>query len=656
MLFRLISNWLGESREKRRRQSIVRGFEAQAAGNLRLAIECFDRAVALGPERADTRCLLGNALKLSGENVRALAELRAAVRADRNSMEAHLLLASVLPLPDARDEAVATLRRALELGDDSPAQRLNYQLACLLRDVHEYEDAAIHFERALTVHGDAPEWDIESQFANVLHAMGMAEEARARYAHACAISPTDVPRIRRVSIFPPLPSSRSHIDRIRIQFIEEANALLGRKMVLGNPESDITHTDFYLAYHGLDDRPLKELLARMYESAYPDLHHVEPGLLIGAHPGGRVRLGVVSKHLNVHTIGRMMLGFFRHHDRAKLEVTSFMFEEPSDEVAREISTSSDKTVILRPVLEEARRQIAEAKLDVLFYPDIGMNPFTYFLAFARLAPLQFVSWGHPVTTGLPEIDFFISSTHVEPPESAAHYSERLICLPESSAFVSYPKPADIGVMPGRAHFSIPEDVNLYFCPQTLFKMHPDFDDLIGEILRADRKGLLLLIDNPKYFKAQLLGRWAGRLNDVVSRIRFLPVCPHADYLALLGLADVVLDTPHFSGGNSSLEAFAMGAPVVTLPGAYARSRFTYASYSRMGVMDCVARDDREYVGLAIRLGTDRGHAAAMRRRIIKAGAAIYDDLGTVRAMENVFLDAVQQLLDGKLEKNVPQRN
>lgn len=32
--------------------------------------------------------------------------------------------------------------------------------------------------------------------------------------------------------------------------------------------------------------------------------------------------------------------------------------------------------------------MAWEKLDVLVYPDLGMEPLTYFMAFARLAPVQ----------------------------------------------------------------------------------------------------------------------------------------------------------------------------------------------------------------------------------------------------------------------------
>ena len=303
---------------------------------------------------------------------------------------------------------------------------------------------------------------------------------------------------------------------------------------------------------------------------------------------------------------------------------------------------------MNKVLSEARIQIVEARIDILLYADIGIEPFTYLLGFARLAPIQCVTWGHPVTTGLPEMDYFISSDHVEPIGAAAHYSEQLACLPESCAFVCYSKPAAPKPMHGREHFNLSEDVNFYFCPQTLFKMHPDFDAMIGGILRADRKAVLMLIDSPSILKPYLWSRWSESLDDVLPRIRFLPVCGHDDYFALLSLADAVLDTPHFSGGISSLEAFAMGAPVVTLPGDYARSRFTYASYSRMGMMDCVAKDRQDYVDIALRLGTDRAYRSALREHIIENSACIFEDVGTVRALERFFTEAAEKAGVGKL--------
>ncbi len=54
--------------------------------------------------------------------------------------------------------------------------------------------------------------------------------------------------------------------------------------------------------------------------------------------------------------------------------------------------------------------------------------------------------------------------------------------------------------------------------------------------------------------------WGGS-----SRVRFLPTLPHDDFLRLLRAAAVVLDPFPFGGGVTTLEAFAVGTPVVTLP-------------------------------------------------------------------------------------------
>jgi protein O-GlcNAc transferase len=245
---------------------------------------------------------------------------------------------------------------------------------------------------------------------------------------------------------------------------------------------------------------------------------------------------------------------------------------------------------------------------------------------------------------VPAVDYFVSSALVEPADGVRHYSERLELLPESCAYVCYPRPALPEPMP-RARFGLPHDAHLYVCPQSLFKLHPDFDAMIGGILRADPAGLLVLVSSPAHLQPQIVARWTQTIPDVLARVRFLPFCDHTRYLGLLRMADVVLDTPHFGGGNSSLEAIAMGAPVVTLPGAYARSRYTYANYRRMGMLDCVADSAQAYVDMAVRLGTDRAYAAAIRKRIVAGSDRLYNDTGTVRALEQFLIIAVARARD-----------
>jgi protein O-GlcNAc transferase len=87
----------------------------------------------------------------------------------------------------------------------------------------------------------------------------------------------------------------------------------------------------------------------------------------------------------------------------------------------------------------------------------------------------------------------------------------------------------------------------------------------------------------------------------------------------------MLDPPHFGGGNTSYEAFAVGTPIVTLPGAYLKSRITRALYAKMGLMDLVTDAAEAYVDLAVRLGTDREFRAATKNRLTAAAPALFED-------------------------------
>jgi predicted O-linked N-acetylglucosamine transferase (SPINDLY family) len=196
----------------------------------------------------------------------------------------------------------------------------------------------------------------------------------------------------------------------------------------------------------------------------------------------------------------------------------------------------------------------------------------------------------------------------------------------------------------RADFGLPEDRNIYLCPQVLFKFHPDFDQVIAAILRADPRGEVVLVDSPlKYWTHLLMSRFAHSMPDVMHRIRTLPRQSTDDFLRLLTLGDVILDTLHFSGGTTSFMALAMGSPVVTLPGDYMRGRVTYACYKQMGLLDCVTHSIDDYVTLAVRLGTDPSYREHIKARILRSNHVLYEDIEPVRELERFFTGALEKL-------------
>src|SRR5262249_21199605 len=108
------------------------------------------------------------------------------------------------------------------------------------------------------------------------------------------------------------------------------------------------------------------------------------------------------------------------------------------------------------------------------------------------------------------------------------------------------------------------------------------------------------------------------------------------------VADVLLDTFPFCGGNTSYEAFAVGTPVVTLPSRLLRGRLTQALYQQMGVLDCIASSPEDYVRIAVRLGTDALWRAEIRDRILAQSDRVFDDLSVVRELEQFLVSAVER--------------
>ena len=126
-------------------------------------------------------------------------------------------------------------------------------------------------------------------------------------------------------------------------------------------------------------------------------------------------------------------------------------------------------------LDAWRRTILQDAPDVLLYPETGMDKTTVQLAAQRLANVQCCSWGHPVTSGLPTMDYFLSSELMEPAGAAAHYSEQLIRLPNLSI---YYQPAEVSpVAIDRSQLGLRASAVAYWCGQSLPKYLPQFDQV-----------------------------------------------------------------------------------------------------------------------------------------------------------------------------------
>ena len=121
-----------------------------------------------------------------------------------------------------------------------------------------------------------------------------------------------------------------------------------------------------------------------------------------------------------------------------------------------------------------------------------------------------------------------------------------------------------------------------------------------------------------------------------------PNLPHASYLRLNQLCDVMLDTLHWSGGNTSLDAFASGLPVVTMPGELMRGRQSMAMLGILGIPELVVKDVDRYVETAVRIGKDKDERRALSERIAAARGELFECDEPIDALGNLLERAFRE--------------
>jgi predicted O-linked N-acetylglucosamine transferase (SPINDLY family) len=595
-------------------------------GRLEEAYEVFEKALSLNPNSAEIWFNLGNLAIEGGRNEEALAAYRKALERNPDMVSAHLNAGDLLLQRGDGDEARHHYRQALVIQPDCPdiyfkLGNLSHQQGKLTQAVECY-DYTIAFNP-----------NYAAAYRNkgaVLYEIGRFDDAERALQDAFRISPSDGLRVKLATLVPPIVESVEAITVIRDRLLDRLDGLqhLGIKDPLkevGNPNF------FYLAYYGQNDRKIMKKVASLFQSL-----PVGPSLSSPAGKSSKIKVGFISRFFSGHSVG----SFFN-------KITELLAANDAFEVfAFHVGTSSNvpkaqngsvvRHVSVAVNLAAARQSIAAHGLDVLVYTDIGMDPLTYYLAFTRLAKVQCVMIGHLVTTGIPAMDYYLSSELIEPENAEEHYSETLVKLKGMPCYVERPRFA--GIKKPRAQLGLPEDRHLYLCPMRLNKIHPDFDHAVAEILRRDQEGVAV------FFRDREANDWHGLLSrrftrvmpDLMERVVFLPWASAEDLQSIVLHADVGLDTFYYGGGVTASILFASGMPIVTWPGPLMRGRLTSGFYRKMGMYDCIAKDHEAYINIAVRLGCDEAFCESMKSNILQKNEVLYEDREIIDELSDFF--------------------
>ncbi len=628
------------------------------------ATAIFGRIAEHNPDSGEIAHLLGQALAGQGDLEAARIRYRDAIRLDGAALEPRLDLAELELAQGRPAEAEAVLGQAAE-------RTTNLKAPALMAEIRDRQGDGKGRDEWL-----ARARAIEPRAADVLFQAGaelqeaqIIDEARRLFRQSLMIEPGHPNALWSGNrLLPTIYDDEVGIETARRGYEAGLSALESvvraardAASIQAAFDAMMRQTNFFLAYQERDDRDLQIRYGRMAQAVvaarFPQFPACPPAP--EPEPDGRLRIGIFSRYFRIHTVSRLYAGWFEKLDRRRFKLFGYHVGEEDDPVRRLLASRCEvfrplgRAIMAaqsRPFAErfaDLGRTVAADRLHALLFPEIGMDATTYYLATLRLAPVQAVGIGHPVTTGLPNIDYFLSGELIEPEGAEKHYSEQLIRLPNISLRLFDPAAAPRTARRARGGFGFAADDVVYLSSQSLMKYLPRYDRIFPAIAKAIPNARFAFIrpgqpTQEAVFLSRLTRAFAAEGLERDRFCRFFDSLPMTEFSDLNDAADVYLDTPGWSGGHTTHEAIAAGLPVVTLPGQFMRGRVSHGMLRMIGVEDTVAKDVDDYIAIAVRLGNDEGWRRQMRAKIEANRGKLYDDQACVRGLEDFLIRAVAE--------------
>ena len=589
---------------------VALGMILKDKGRLEAAELHFRKARALEPDSAAVNVDLGNVLNERGRPAEAIGFYEHALALAPGMPEVHLNLGNALKALNRIDEAIESYRRTLALQPDWP--EVHFALGNALKEQDDLRGMQHCYRQAIALR---PEF-AEARWALAMSHIPAVYEGGAEPAQARARFSTELEELERWA----------HDGRLA----EHVNAV-------GSMQP------FLLAYQEEDNRALLQRYGSLCSSIMSAWSEREK-LPRAKHGGRPIRVGVVSQQFFNHSVWHAIVkGWFERLDRERVALEAFYLGAHEDEETRFARAHASHFEARHRELRQWVDAISHRNMDVLIYPEVGMDPMTARLASLRLAPVQAASWGHPETTGLPTIDYYLSAEDFEPADAQNYYTERLIRLPRLGCF--YKPAAVIPAEPVLQNFGLEADTPLFICPGVPFKYAPSHDCVFVEVARRMGHCRFVFFRHrleklSEKLQKRLECAFAREGLDAAKFVTFIPWQNRQEFYGWLQRGDVFLDSIGFSGFNTAMQAVECGIPIVTRQGRFMRGRFASGILMRLGLSELVAQSREDYVEIAVKLARSKEYRRLIRARIEESRLRVFSDPAPIAALEQFIAKAV----------------
>ena len=402
-----------------------------------------------------------------------------------------------------------------------------------------------------------------------------------------------------------------------------------------------THHPFLLAYHDHNNKMLMQKYGQIYQKLIEPFQKNLIQQRSASIPNGKINLGIISNHFFNHSVwSAITKGLVFNLDRSRFNLHLFSTNSRSDNetiMAKNCATSFS----IHSTPQGLAASILDKKIEALIFPEIGMDKLTIQIASLNLAPIQIVSWGHPETTGIPSINYFLGGELFESKHSSDNYSELLLSLPNLGCYLEpYVGPIEevnlieLGINPRAPKL---------LCPGAPFKYHPDYDWVLVEISKQNPSAQFIFFEFPNSGVELLRTRLANRFNTEglhqnINSLKFIPILDGPHFRGLMKQMTLYLDTIGFSGFNTALQAIESDLPIITREGHFMRGNLAAGLLKRVKMPYLVAKDNASYIKLVTDLIANPQLLKEYSKLISLNRSALYHDLMPIRELEKFLLD------------------
>jgi protein O-GlcNAc transferase len=379
--------------------------------------------------------------------------------------------------------------------------------------------------------------------------------------------------------------------------LEEAVACFGSARTL-EPASAHFHSNLILTLNydpRCDARGVHEECARWNQQ------HAEPleqGIRPHTNrpdPERRLRIGYVSPHFGEHVDSFFTIPLLSNHDHTRFEIFCYAGQARPDVLTERIKGYADAWRDTARLTDQDLADLVRSdQIDVLVDLEMHMSQ-NRLLVFARKpAPVQVAWLAYPGTTGLTAIDYRLTDPYLDPPGLFdAFYAEQSVRLPET--FWCYDPLSDqphVNPLPATAN-----GVITFGSLNHVSKLNDGCLELWARVLAAVRESRMLVQVPQREARSRVLAK-LEKGGIAASRVEFADRLPRQEYLALYHRIDVALDPVPCNGHTTTLDAFWMGVPTLSLVANRVVGRAGLSQLSNLGLHELAAETPEAFVALA----------------------------------------------------------